>query len=167
MAAALGRSVMQQCLSAKLMVKPAISEDESAEYVQITRGVVMFVCFLKDASNDTVEKMVRSLLDVKLSYCDERKKRCSILELPGDILIVPQATLGGKMKGKVVQYHGNIEKCAGKELYHQFVKRIKEEIERKQVDVEKNQSQVKHGTYGNLQVLSMETNGPYTHIIDF
>ena len=26
------------------------------------------------------------------------------------ILIIPQATLGGKLKGKQVQYHGNIAK---------------------------------------------------------
>ncbi|KAL9956915.1 hypothetical protein ACROYT_G038475 [Oculina patagonica] len=26
---------------------------------------------------------------------------------------------------------------------------------------------VKHGTYGNRQVLSVETNGPFTHVFDF
>jgi len=108
----IARSVLQQCISARLMVKPA-SEDNQAEYVQIKRSVVIFVCFLKDATSDIIPKMVKSLMEVKLSYCEEQKKRFSILDLPGDVLIVPQATLGGKMKGKVIQYHANIDKTEG------------------------------------------------------
>ena len=33
---------------------------------------------------------VNSLLNVRLSFCEERKKNVSVLELPGDVLIVPQ-----------------------------------------------------------------------------
>jgi hypothetical protein len=31
-----------------------------------------------------------------------------------------QASLGGKMKGKAVQYHGNIAKDDGQQLYQEF-----------------------------------------------
>ena len=34
-----------------------------------------------------------------------------------DILLIPQATLGAKLKGKQVQYHGNCEKQKGNILW--------------------------------------------------
>lgn len=37
--------------------------------------------------------LVNSVLNVKLSFCDERQKNVSILDLPGDVLIVPQVFL--------------------------------------------------------------------------
>ena len=89
----------------------------------------------------------------------------SILDLPGDILIVPQATLGGKLKGKVMQYHNNINKDIGKTLYIKFVECIENAVNGSAKAVELN-CKVHKGTYGNLQVLNMNTNGPYTHTIE-
>ena len=54
----------------------------------------MYVCFLKGASIEAVEKLVKAVLGAKLSEGEFGAKRVSILDLPGDILVVPQATLG-------------------------------------------------------------------------
>jgi D-Tyr-tRNAtyr deacylase len=89
----------------------------------------------------------------------------SVLDLPGNVLIVPQATLGGKLKGKQMQYHGNISKNVGEELYTLFTRKCVEALQ----DSEKfreNGCEVRFGTYGNRQVLSIETNGPYSHLIE-
>ena len=43
----------------------------------------------------------RSVLEVKLSYDGECLR--SVLDVGKDILIVPQASIGGKLKGKSVQ----------------------------------------------------------------
>lgn len=59
---------------------------------------------------------VNTLLNVKLSET-ENGKHVSILDLPGDILIIPQATLGGRVKGRNMQYHSNSGKEEGSELY--------------------------------------------------
>jgi len=89
----------------------------------------------------------------------------SVLELPGEVLIIPQATLGGRIKGNVMQYHKNIDKAIGEQLYSGFVRAC-------QAIVEKNGPSIEHGcgvlkgTYGNRQVLSVETNGPFSHIIE-
>ena len=165
MSSHVARSVLQQCIGAKLMVKPA-SETSAAEYVHIKTGVVIFVCFMKGATAEILPKMVKSLCEVKLSPCSETKKRLSILDLPGDILVIPQATLGGKMKGKAIQYHENIDKELGKELYYNFVKLAEETFEANKSKTP-NECTMQHGTYGNLQVLSMDTNGPYTHVVEF
>lgn len=85
----------------------------------------------------------------------------SVLELPGSVLVVPQATLGGKVKGRVMQYHSNIGKEDGLRLYNAFVALCEKELAVAAAVT------VKHGTYGNRQVLTLDTNGPYTHLMDF
>lgn len=107
------------------------------------------------------------MLSVRLSELDDDpSKHCSILDLPGSILIVPQACLGGKMKGKMIQYHNNINKDRGLELYEKFVslcnKYANENPKWKAVNFK-----ICHGTYGIRQIYSTNTNGPYLHLIEF
>ena len=97
---------------------------------------------------------------------DDRGKFVSVLDLPGDILIVPQATLGGNLKGKVMQYHRNINKEDGLKLYSAFVQQCEEASRNSSKCLEHNKT-VKFGTYGNRQVLSIVTNGPFTHHLEF
>lgn len=107
---------------------------------------------------------VKAVLNCKL--CESGSgKLVSILDLPGNILIIPQATLGGRLKSKVMQYHMNIEKEKGQALYSLFVKACESAVAANAACSE-NGVTVKSGTYGNRQVLSVETNGPYTHIVD-
>lgn len=157
------RVVLQQCLHARLQVKPPDEESE-AEWVEVNRGMVIYICFFKGATEDLIPKMVNTLLNVKL--CEtESGKFTSVLQLPGSVLIVPQATLGGKPKGRGMQYHGNIGKDEGLKLYETFVSLCQSELSScKNSDI---LTEVKHGTYGNRQVLKLDTNGPYTHLMEF
>ncbi|KTF75928.1 hypothetical protein cypCar_00025171 [Cyprinus carpio] len=135
------RVIVQQCLHARLQVKPPDADSE-AEWVEINRGMVIYICFFKDSGKYT-----------------------SVLQLPGSVLIVPQATLGGKPKGKGMQYHGNIGKDEGLKLYDSFVSHCQNELSAcKNSDTV---TELKHGTYGNRQVLKLDTNGPYTHLMEF
>lgn len=109
--------------------------------------------------------IVTSLLNIKLCETDTGKY-VSVLDLPGNVLIVPQATLGGKVKGKVMQYHGNIGKEVGQQLYAQFVSQCEKEMAASTKCCEAGVV-VRHGTYGNRQVLKLDTNGPYTHLMEF
>ncbi|NWJ10469.1 DTD2 deacylase, partial [Crypturellus undulatus] len=131
----------------------------------IQRGLVVYICFFKGADEDLVPKIVNTLLNVQLSE-NESGKYVSVLDLPGSVLIVPQATLGGKLKGKRMQYHTNIEKEKGFELYSQFVALFEKEMAANAKCMEAGVL-VKHGTYGNRQVLKLDTNGPFTHLIEF
>ena len=74
-----------------------------------------------------------------------------------DVLLVPQATLGAKLKGKQVQFHGNCEKTRGLELWSLLVDQMKQN---------KSNVNVEHGTYGNRQVLCMDTDGPFSRVFD-
>lgn len=128
-------------------------------FFQIGRGMVVFVCFLEKATEETVDKLSKNVANVRLSE-NEAGRRVSVCDIQGDILIVPQATLGGKLKGKTMQYHMNIEKNFGEVLYHKFCKQVRTSVEKV------SSGNVKCGVYGARQVLSMDTNGPYTHIIE-
>ncbi|XP_013386477.1 putative D-tyrosyl-tRNA(Tyr) deacylase 2 [Lingula anatina] len=158
------RIVIQQCLAATLRLNPE-SEVSEAEYAKIKQGMVVFVCFLKGANKELVEKMVKQVLAIKL--CEGKDgKLTSITDLPGDLLIIPQACLGGKLKGKSVQYHSIINKTDGSDLYRTFVELCTDSFQQNSAMQEAG-CVVKSGVYGNRQVLNMETNGPFTHIVDF
>ncbi|XP_046571916.1 D-aminoacyl-tRNA deacylase 2-like isoform X1 [Haliotis rubra] len=158
------RIVLQQCLSARLQVQPA-TEDTEAKYVETGKGLVMYVCFLKGATADILDKMVKCALSAKLSE-SAAGKRVSILDLPGNILIIPQATLGGALKGKRMQYHKNIDKEEGASLYADFVSLCRTTLQEAEGSREAG-CVVQAGTYGNRQVFSCDTNGPYTHLLEF
>ncbi|CAJ1073279.1 D-aminoacyl-tRNA deacylase 2-like [Xyrichtys novacula] len=162
--APVARTVLQQCLQARLQVKPA-DELSEAEFVQIDRGMVIYICFFKGATDDILPKMVSTLLNLRLCETDSGKL-ASVLELPGSVLIVPQATLGGKAKGRGMQYHNNINKEDGLRLYDAFVSLCEKELMAASGG-NKAEVTVKHGTYGNRQVLKIDTNGPYTHLMEF
>lgn len=149
-----GRVVIQQCQKASLPVKPC-------EVAEIKRGMIVFVCFYKNATENCIDKIVNTLFAIKLCENDQGKL-VSVLDLPGDLLIVPQASIGARLKGKSFQYHNNISKDIGLDLYNSFVQNCTDLANKSDKGVN-----VKSGTYGQRQVLSVETNGPNTHIIDF
>ena len=120
----------------------------------------MFLVILR-----TVLFLVTTIVNCNLSETEDGKLS-SILQLPGSILIIPQATLGGRLKGQRMQYHNNIDKTTGLELYTEFVEMIKQVSAADETWREK-ECAVKSGTYGNRQVLKIDTNGPYTHLIEF
>lgn len=164
--APVARTVLQQCLQARLQVKPA-EEHSEAQFVQIDRGMVIYICFFKGATEDLLPKMVSTLLNVRLCESDSGKM-VSVSELPGSLLIVPQATLGGKSKGRAMQYHNNISKEDGLRLYGTFVSLCEKELTAAAAPAGgEAEVTVKHGTYGNRQVLKLDTNGPYTHLMEF
>ncbi|KAF0044242.1 D-aminoacyl-tRNA deacylase 2 [Scophthalmus maximus] len=160
------RAVLQRCVRATLQVRPA-EHQAPAQFVQIDRGMVIYVCFFKGATDDILPKMVSTLLNLRLCESDSGKM-VSVLELPGSLLVVPQATLGGKAKGRAMQYHNNIGKEDGLRLYSAFVSLCEKELTAATAAAGNvAEVTVKHGTYGNRQVLKLDTNGPYTHLMEF
>ncbi|WAR19762.1 DTD2-like protein [Mya arenaria] len=112
---------------------------------------------------------VKSVLEVRLSTPIDGGRRVSILDLPGDVLIIPQATLGGSLKGKLMKTHDNLQPDEGFRLYTNFVEKCEKTVA--SINVKKGQNAiVRYGTYGNrTELLSTESpiNGPYTHYIEF
>ena len=78
---------------------------------------------------------------------------------------MPQACLGGKMKGKMVQYHNNINKEKGMEFYEKFVN-LCNKYANENAKWKESNLKICHGTYGIRQIYSTNTNGPYLHLIE-
>ncbi|CAL8110049.1 unnamed protein product [Orchesella dallaii] len=161
--------VVQQC------IKAGLKFDTADAPVSIGKGMVVFICFLHGATPDRIDSIVKAIMTVKLSEPDlpssetsnsgesssNNVRRKSVVDCDYDILVVPQATLGGKLKGTGVQYHGLVSKDLGFELFHGFVKALKE------FKAGARKGNVECGVYGARQILNMETNGPFTHVFEF
>uniref|UniRef100_T1JJB4 D-aminoacyl-tRNA deacylase n=1 Tax=Strigamia maritima TaxID=126957 RepID=T1JJB4_STRMM len=150
------KMLIQQCLSASLDTSGL---DGNSTIVQIDRGIIVYICFLKGCKQELMEQAVKALLRVKLCESDVGSM-VSIQDIEGDILIVPQATLGGKLKGSSIQYHNNSSKDEGLKLYEEFVRETCESLNKN------SKCKVKCGVFGERQILKMETNGPFTHILE-
>ncbi|XP_022661295.1 putative D-tyrosyl-tRNA(Tyr) deacylase 2 isoform X2 [Varroa destructor] len=103
------RVLIQQCVQAELHI-------DDANLVKIDRGIVVFVSFFAGATEDVVRRAAQSILKIKLSE-NHDGKLISVLDLPGSVLLIPQACLGGKRKNNAVQYHQLIEKNKGEVLF--------------------------------------------------
>ncbi|KAM9787355.1 LOW QUALITY PROTEIN: D-aminoacyl-tRNA deacylase 2 [Syngnathus typhle] len=122
------------------------------------RGMVVYVCFFKGATEDILPKMVTPLY---VRVCESPSgKMVSLAELPGSLLLVPQAPLGGKAKGRTVQYHDNIAKEDGLRLYSCLEALFRQEVTAPGLSAQ-------HGTYGNRQILHIQADGPHAHLLEF
>uniref|UniRef100_A0A2K5LSE5 D-aminoacyl-tRNA deacylase n=1 Tax=Cercocebus atys TaxID=9531 RepID=A0A2K5LSE5_CERAT len=131
------RALLQQCLHARLQIRPA-EGDAAAQWVEVQRGLVIYVCFFKGADKEILPKMVNTLLNVKLSET-ENGKHVSILDLPATFLLSLKLPLE-KTKRRNMQYHSN----SGKE----------------EKEVAANSKCAEAGVV-------LDTNGPFTHLIEF
>uniref|UniRef100_A0A8C4Q1W2 D-aminoacyl-tRNA deacylase n=1 Tax=Eptatretus burgeri TaxID=7764 RepID=A0A8C4Q1W2_EPTBU len=126
--------------------------------------LVVYVCFLKDATADVIPKMVHELM--RLRVCESTDGHLVRLpELPGSLLIVPQATLGGRSKAGRLQYHGNACRAEAEALFAAFAEQCGVALQEKSAP--DSGSVVLHGTYGSRQMLELESDGPGTSLLEF
>ncbi|XP_043232388.1 D-aminoacyl-tRNA deacylase 2-like isoform X2 [Amphibalanus amphitrite] len=174
------RLLLQQCTSAQLDLRgtDAVGAESDADLIlercgapdddgllKIGPGLVLFVCFLSGCDDATARRAATTALSARLSESAADSRRTAITSAPGDILVVPQATLGGQLKGKQFQYHGNVSKADGARLYAVFVEALSETAA--EVDGWSQAGcRIRCGRYGARQVLSSTTNGPFSHVIE-
>lgn len=154
------RAVVMRCDACSLLV------DNKDEWIHIGPGFVIGLCFLKGASadGDTVRKAVQTFLSLPIGEKEGQGSGklagtpCTIAQArANEIMVVPQASLAGKVKNKRMQYHNACNKNLGEELYRDFAAMLAQELE-----------VVKHGTYGNTQGLKFSSAcGPFTTYFEF
>ncbi|KAG5467976.1 hypothetical protein LSCM4_01063 [Leishmania orientalis] len=182
------RVVLQAMDQAQLLV------DNIEKYVRAGRGAIVYIAFLADGDGTEItDEAVRHSVDILLQtkifthFSPEKMitRPQSLEECPEmDILIVPQASLGGKLKGRSVQFHQLVDKAVGAALYGRFCHfvRVARGVDETRVDANgaplnqedapnaggwiKYNSRVISGTFGNRQGLRFESEGPFTHAFD-
>ena len=155
--------LLQQTASASLRL-PSLHEENEEEVVlrvgdaDAGQATVCFVCFMSEATEEMVAKAVKAVTSVKLTEVKEGEKRVSLTNsTSSEVLVVPQATLGGRLKGNSVQYHGNVKVEDGARLYDLFCAGLEEKL---------GEERIKRGRFGARQLLSTVTSGPYSHAFD-
>lgn len=134
--------------------KASLLIDNKDQYVHIGKGIIIYIVILKETKEEDIEKMITVLSNLKILN-NEKEELVSMKEVACDVLIIPQASMGGKIKQKNVQYYSLIDKKEGERLYYKFCEGMKQNLSEK--------SQLQHGTYGNRQELKFESLGPFTH----
>ena len=132
---------------------------------QIGAGLVVFVCFQSGCDEAAARRAAAAAVSARLSESPSECRRVAVSALPGDLLVVPQASLGGQLRGRQFQYHGNVSKADGARLYRAFVEAVCEAA-RAGAGWQEAGRRVRCGRYGARQVLSAVTNGPYSHLIE-
>lgn len=124
------RIVAQAVDNASLLI------DNVSTYISIRNGVILHIAFLEGCTKDIVNVAIQKLLSTKIFVLNvdrsataadaPRLKPTSLLEVStADVLIVPQATMAGTAKGKVMQYHKQVPKDEGFALYEMFCQDIR------------------------------------------
>eukprot|EP00727_Mastigamoeba_balamuthi_P002749 m51a1_g12471 hypothetical protein (158) ;mRNA; f:2328-2958 len=150
------RVAVQQVCSADL------DNGEGTAACHIGRGVVVYAVFLSGADPSHISTAVNEILNAQICRGSGEGK-ASVLDVGGDVLVVPQASMAGKLKGSAVQYHSLAPKGAAQELYDLFVRLACEAVGQRSAG-----AKVLHGAYGAIQRLRVDaTDGPFTHVFEF
>ena len=161
------RLIVQRCLEAKILV------DNVSEYEAIGEGVVIFIAFLKGADKGqmsgadksaALRATVERLLASNALHAGPRSSERESTSEHQNILVIPQAAMGGKLKGKSVQFHANVAKDEAKALYDEFVDLLKEEAAKNE---KFKHGKVVNGVYANRQGFQMISDGPNTYFLEF
>lgn len=166
------RVVVQQVEQATLLI------DNVAETTAIGNGVLVFVAFLKRDKKEVADAEIKSavsrILGAKIHTVPGGPVKGTFRDddnvVQRDVLVIPQATLCGKLKKNQPQpqYYAQIEKELGAAVYERFWL----EFEAQLAEINSKRApelagKVRHGTYGNRQALSMTSSGPNTHQFEF
>ena len=211
-AAAAGPSSALVRIVAQRVTKAALLVDNVSRFVSIGDGVVLHVALLAGVDEAAIDAAVKQVLQSRVfilppigatpeqraavtstdGTAATRPKPVAIAESDCDVLVVPQATLAGKVKGKVMQYHGQASKDVAQTLYELFCRQLRgallppaefalprdangccvttTERDAAAADAAEGRAsltrRVLNGTYGNRQALELSSPGPFTHLFE-
>ncbi|KAH9577194.1 D-aminoacyl-tRNA deacylase DTD [Trypanosoma melophagium] len=175
------RIVLQNIAKGSLLV------DNAERYLSVGRGMIVYIAFLNEIDDDALQRAVKTIMTAKVLQHPSRGENSSQIMtslekwLDADILVVPQAALGGKLNGSNVQFHSLVNKTKGSELYSRFCQLLREArginpttVDANgsppegitNLDVSRSGGRVINGTYGNRQGLKFESDGPLSHFFD-
>lgn len=137
-------------------VNHASVEVDSQIVGKIDKGLVLFVGISKDFTEEKLDYMVKKIPKLRLFNSQNKGFDLSIKDVEGEILIVSQFTLHGKIDANKPNFINSAEYEKAKEIYNRFIEKIKQESKLK----------VESGIFGAMMKVNLENDGPVTIIID-
>lgn len=123
---------------------------------QIDQGMVILLAVKKGDGGVAAEKMAEKILKMRLFENDQDKFDRSILDIKGEILVVPQFTLYADCSGGNRPFFGlSARPEVAEPLFEKFVAELK-----------KSGLKVEKGRFGAKMEVELVNNGPVTIILD-
>jgi len=143
------RVVIQRVQSGKITVNNEIISETN-------KGLAVFVGIEKSDSEKDVLEIARKISNIRI-FEDEVGKMMYKLPDSGEILLIPQFTLIGNLKGTLrPDFTDAMEPAKAKELFYKLLNVLREEYSRI----------VKEGAFGEHMIVDLKIDGPVTIIYD-
>ena len=114
------QALAQRVSSAKIHINSKV-------YSSINRGILVYVCFEKDDSEEVIEKFIHKIVNFSFFKGDRGVMSASLKEIKGELMIVSQFTLSAVTnKGNKPSFHKSAGAEKAKNLYDLLIKRLNE-----------------------------------------
>ena len=112
------QALAQRVSSAKIHI-------DSKVYSSINRGILAYVCFEKDDSEEVIEKFIHKIINFSFFKGDRGVMSASLQEIKGELMIVSQFTLSAVTnKGNKPSFHKSAGTEKAKNLYDLLIERL-------------------------------------------
>ena len=112
------QTLVQRVSSAKIHI-------DSKIYSSINRGILAYVCFEKDDSEEVIEKFIHKIINFSFFKGDRGVMSASLQEIKGELMIVSQFTLSAVTnKGNKPSFHKSAGTEKAKNLYDLLIERL-------------------------------------------
>ncbi|TFE69209.1 D-tyrosyl-tRNA(Tyr) deacylase [Methylacidiphilum sp. Yel] len=107
-------------------VKEAAVKIEDRLVSSIGRGILLFLAVEKEDEEKKADQMIEKILHCRIFPDENGKMNRSLLDINGELLIIPEFTLAGEfLKGKRPSFHHAAPPEEGKILFDYLVERAK------------------------------------------
>jgi len=138
-------------------VKQAQVKVEDRVVGEIGKGLVIFLGIHKEDALKEIPYFVQKILNLRIFPDEEEKMNLSLLDVKGSVLLISQFTLYGNCKtGRRPSFTEAMAPVRAKELYHEFINQLKNEIGER----------VQTGEFGAKMEVSLTNSGPVTFILE-
>ncbi len=129
----------------------------NSEIREIKKGLLVYMGIKKEELDENIEKAVKKLLKIGFFENEEGKLKKSIVDIQGDILIVPNFSLYAKSKkGTTLSFDESANFEYANMIYDKFLSILKEKY-----------SNIKTGEFRTQMDIVSKANGPVNVILEF
>lgn len=121
---------------------------------KINEGLMVLVGFGENDTEREVDYLARKVAKLRVFPDDEGKMNKSVIDINGQLLLVPQFTLYGKVKKYRPSFHRALAPDKATELFDYFTQKCSEHVE------------VQTGVFGAFMKVDLLNNGPVTILLE-
>lgn len=122
----------------------------------IGRGIVALVAVQASDSSETVDRLLKRVLNYRIFPDEAGKMNLSLVDVKGGLILVPQFTLlADTKKGNRPSFSRNVPEEIGKKYFAELIELAKQ-----------NYPHVEHGQFGEDMQVSLTNDGPVTFWIE-